>query len=47
MSLDSDIVSVNHPVLIRLPKGDMKITRVKEGDTIRIGKIKIPGMATT
>lgn len=44
MLIDQDVISFDHPVLIRLPKGDMKVTRLKKGEIIRIGRIKIPGM---
>ena len=44
MSVDDDIISESKPVLIKVPKGDIKMTRMRAGESVRLGKLKVPGM---
>jgi hypothetical protein len=44
MLIEDDIISDKHPIMIKLPKGDSKITRLRSGETLRLGRIRIPGM---
>ena len=42
--LIEDVICEKNPVVIRLPKGDIKMTRLRVGEGIRLGKMKVPGM---
>lgn len=49
MLIPEDVISGDNPVLIKLPKGDAKLVRLKTGahivPEIRLGKVKVPTKA--
>ncbi len=43
-----DSINISQPIMIKAPKGDIKITRLNQGEKIlpdiRLGKVRVPGM---
>ncbi len=47
-AISTDTINIAQPIMIKAPKGDIKITRLNQGEKIlpdiRLGKVRVPGM---